>query len=159
MQEKCMAGDYAALAAEFDVKVPSVYGWIDNGRIAKTKLPKLVEWSGKKLEWWLGTTEPTPAPTKPFSAHAIIKLQSIGENLSESDWKALIQVAQQLASKHAAAPTSTGTPEEAPPSPALKQLFKRKAVAKTADFAEMPNAVTPQDEPPSRALQTQTGHK
>lgn len=53
--EKNLLGDYAHLAAMFDVKVPSVYGWIDTGRIHKSKLTKLVEWSGYPHAWWLDT--------------------------------------------------------------------------------------------------------
>ena len=41
------------IAEIFDVKAPSVYDWYENGRIAKKHYPKLVEWSGKPITWWL----------------------------------------------------------------------------------------------------------
>lgn len=139
----------------------AVTGWIKTGRIDKMHLPKLAELTNLPLEWWLGTNQPTSDTPLPYSAPALARLQEIGKTLSESDWQTLIQVATQLASKHTATAEATPTAPRvaAPPSPALKQLFKRKAAVKTADFAAKPNAVTPSDEPPSRALQTQTGHK
>jgi len=44
----------AQVAAVFGVKAPSVYDWYEHGRIHKKHYPRLVEWSGKSLEWWLG---------------------------------------------------------------------------------------------------------
>lgn len=41
------------VAAVFDVKPPSVYDWYEHGRIHKKHYPRLVEWSGKPLSWWL----------------------------------------------------------------------------------------------------------
>lgn len=52
MAEKGIAGDYAALAREFKVKTPSVYDWIDHERLGKAQYRRLVEWSGRSLDWW-----------------------------------------------------------------------------------------------------------
>lgn len=52
MAEKLMVGDYRALAKDFKVSTPSVYDWIDHGRISKERYPRLVEWSGRSLDWW-----------------------------------------------------------------------------------------------------------
>lgn len=52
MEEKHMAGDYAALAKIFDVATTSTYDWVTHGRLAKERYQKLVEWSGKSLDWW-----------------------------------------------------------------------------------------------------------
>lgn len=52
MAEKGMAGDYAALAKEFGVATPSTYDWITHGRLGKERYQKLVEWSGRSLDWW-----------------------------------------------------------------------------------------------------------
>lgn len=52
MREKGIEGDYAALAAVFEVRTPSVYDWITHGRLAKERFGKLVEWSGRSLDWW-----------------------------------------------------------------------------------------------------------
>ena len=43
----------AQIAAVFGVKPPSVYDWYEHGRIHKKHYPRLVEWSGKPLAWWL----------------------------------------------------------------------------------------------------------
>lgn len=47
----------AQVAAVFEVKPPSVYDWYQHGRIHKKHYPKLVEWSGKPLSWWLDFPE------------------------------------------------------------------------------------------------------
>jgi len=41
------------VAELFGVKTPSVYDWYTHGRVHKKHYPKLVEWSGKPIEWWL----------------------------------------------------------------------------------------------------------
>lgn len=41
-----------AVAKAFGVAVPSVYDWINEGRIAKRHYGKLVEVFGRPLEWW-----------------------------------------------------------------------------------------------------------
>lgn len=60
MEEKGMAGDYAALAVVFEVKTPSVYDWITHGRLGKERYQKLVEWSGRSLNWWFDVPEGLP---------------------------------------------------------------------------------------------------
>ncbi len=52
MAEKAITGDYRALALAFKVATPSVYDWIDHGRISKERYPRLAEWSGRSLDWW-----------------------------------------------------------------------------------------------------------
>lgn len=52
MESQGHAGDYAWLAAHFGIAVPSTYSWIDKGTVSKEHYPKLVEWSGKSLDWW-----------------------------------------------------------------------------------------------------------
>lgn len=52
MAEKRMSGDYAALAQVFGVATPSTYDWISHGRLGKERYQRLVEWSGKSLDWW-----------------------------------------------------------------------------------------------------------
>lgn len=43
----------AQVAEVFGVKPPSVYDWYEHGRIHQKHYPKLVEWSGKPITWWL----------------------------------------------------------------------------------------------------------
>lgn len=52
MAEKNMAGDYAQLAQIFEVATPSTYDWITHGRLGKERYKRLVEWSGRSLNWW-----------------------------------------------------------------------------------------------------------
>ena len=47
----------AELAREFGVKAPSVYDWLEFGRIAKKHIPKLAEYFGKPVGWWPGEDE------------------------------------------------------------------------------------------------------
>lgn len=61
LARKGLVGDYAALAAEFGVAVTSVYGWVEKGRIAKSRLTKLSEWSGEPLKWWLSDATTLPS--------------------------------------------------------------------------------------------------
>lgn len=42
------------LASQFGVTVQSTYDWINHGRIAKDRYARLVEWSGRPLDWWFG---------------------------------------------------------------------------------------------------------
>lgn len=42
------------LAELCGVRVPSVYDWMEHGRIAKKHLPKLAEFFGTSLGFWLG---------------------------------------------------------------------------------------------------------
>lgn len=60
MREKGIEGDYGTLANIFGVKTPSVYDWITHGRLGKERYAKLVEWSGKSLDWWFDIPERTP---------------------------------------------------------------------------------------------------
>jgi transcriptional regulator with XRE-family HTH domain len=45
------------LAKRFDVRLQSVYDWVNHGRIAKKHLPLLIEVFNKPLSFWLGTPE------------------------------------------------------------------------------------------------------
>ena len=66
LREKGHADDLNYLAEVFGVKVQSTYDWINLGRFAKERYPRLVEWSGRPLEWWfdvggpLRASEPAP---------------------------------------------------------------------------------------------------
>ena len=47
----------AQVAEVFGVQPPSVYDWYEHGRIHKKHYPKLVELTGKPLQWWLDFSE------------------------------------------------------------------------------------------------------
>ncbi len=48
-----------AVAELFGVAVPSVYDWVNDGRIAKKHYGKLVEVFGRPLQWWFDMETPT----------------------------------------------------------------------------------------------------
>ena len=94
---KGMPGDYAKFAVPFGVAPQSVRDWVRYGRMAKKHYPKLVEWSGRSLEWWHGMTDDisplrTGEPTKgaragtqpiiwPFDYHAYGRLTALQRSL------------------------------------------------------------------------------
>ncbi|MBN9411359.1 MAG: hypothetical protein J0H69_19615 [Burkholderiales bacterium] len=78
MAAKDMAGDYAALARTFDVKPPSVRDWVEHGRLGKERYPRLVEWSGRSLDWWFDV----PANYVTLSASA----SATAEQAAPSPW-------------------------------------------------------------------------
>lgn len=47
----------AQIAEIFGVKAPSVYDWLNFGRIAKKHLPKLVAEFGHSMQWWIDGKE------------------------------------------------------------------------------------------------------
>lgn len=47
----------AQVAELFKIKPPSVYDWYTTGRIHQRHYLKMVEWSGKPLEWWFDFPE------------------------------------------------------------------------------------------------------
>jgi transposase len=110
LAEKGMEGDYAAVAKHFGVAVPSVYGWIDNGRISKSRLTQLAEWSGRPITWWLDEREPERLTdifedwrlhASPRSVAVITQLTIAARRnaLTEEDWQLIEQLAQRFLKK------------------------------------------------------------
>ena len=60
LDEKGIAGDYAALASVFGVTPPSAREWVQFGRLSKERYQTLVEWSGRSLHWWFDIPEDIP---------------------------------------------------------------------------------------------------
>jgi len=92
MREKGIAGDYSTAATVFGVKTPSVYDWVDHGRIAKRHYKTLAEWSGRPLEWWFEelrseqqATEDSPVKLH-SSEEAPVCLRAKQEDRSDSLW-------------------------------------------------------------------------
>lgn len=55
----------AQVAELFGVKAPSVYDWLNFGRIAKKHLPKLVAEFGHSMQWWIeGVEDDEGAPVE-----------------------------------------------------------------------------------------------
>jgi len=112
------------VAAIFGVQPPSVYDWYDHGRIAKRHYPKLVEWSGRSLAWWLDVPEdakhtaqepkrlyavknPTLWPFELFDYSAWMQLTLQERQFFENAIAGAIQRAQQTPAKMLPAPHST----------------------------------------------------
>jgi hypothetical protein len=57
LREKGHEGDLKALADALGVTVQSTYDWINHGRVAKDRFVRLVEWSGRSLDWWFDIPE------------------------------------------------------------------------------------------------------
>lgn len=58
LREQGHADDLNFLAAQLGVTVQSTYDYIRHGRLAKERYPKLVEWSGRPLDWWFDVQTP-----------------------------------------------------------------------------------------------------
>lgn len=56
MAERGIEADYAGLAAVFEVTPASAREWVQYGRMAKKHFPRLVEWSGRSLDWWFDSS-------------------------------------------------------------------------------------------------------
>lgn len=116
LEEKRMPGDYSSLAKEFGVALTSVYGWVEKGRISKERLPKLAEWSGKPLTWWLDSGSPNAIGSdeallntlqgwrfqaSPQSQKVIDQLCVLAQKnaLRDEDWKLIEQMVKRLRSQ------------------------------------------------------------
>lgn len=120
LEEKGMPGDYGAVAKHFGVALTSVYGWVEKGRISKTRLPALVEWSGRPLEWWLDAASPNDESESAENARILGELQNWrlrsssrsqvvidqlcalaqANALREEDWTLIEQMAARLQAQH-----------------------------------------------------------
>jgi hypothetical protein len=86
MRAKGMVGDYSAVATHFRVAVPSVYGWVDTGRIHKDRLNTLSIWSGRPVTWWLDT--PGAGDTgsyEPLYERALMSALDLAPSLNVND--------------------------------------------------------------------------
>jgi phage repressor protein C with HTH and peptisase S24 domain len=75
---------HADIAEMFGVKPPSVYDWVNFGRIAKKHIPKLVEKLGHSANWWI-TGEETPISAAVPSIGAPGLADRIHELLTSAD--------------------------------------------------------------------------
>ena len=76
MEDKDIVADYAAVASAFGVATPSVYDWIDHGRIKKDRYRQLVEWSGRPLDWWFDiepASTATPAINQNGAPYVVLR--------------------------------------------------------------------------------------
>ena len=63
------------IAEIFGVKPPSVYDWYKHGRIDKMHYQKLVDWSGRTIEWWLDLRPRAPGSEPSQSEYARVLAQ------------------------------------------------------------------------------------
>lgn len=85
MRDKGIDQDFAAAAAAFGVKVPSVYDWVDHGRFAKIRFARLVEWSGRSLNWWFDVPESVGANEPPRATGSAYAAPPPGLNSAQRD--------------------------------------------------------------------------
>ena len=77
MRDKNIVADYAAVARAFEVATPSVYDWIDHGRISKDRYPQLVQWSGRPLDWWFNIQPAAHQASDPVVIHQVTPIYDI----------------------------------------------------------------------------------
>ncbi|MBB2918305.1 helix-turn-helix domain-containing protein [Cupriavidus alkaliphilus] len=82
MQERNLS--HADVAAMFGVKPPSVYDWINYGRMAKKHLPKLVEVFGHSVNWWL-TGRDDEGMQSPGLPRGLARLSTVLEGKSDEE--------------------------------------------------------------------------
>jgi transcriptional regulator with XRE-family HTH domain len=70
----------AELAQKMGVKTPSVYDWLKYGRIAKDRLPALVDLFGKPLPWWFGDDE---EPVEPLEKQLLTLYRALSPDFQE----------------------------------------------------------------------------
>ncbi|TKC83853.1 hypothetical protein FAZ69_22735 [Trinickia terrae] len=87
------AGDVAAL---FGVKAPSVYDWMNFGRVAKKHLPRLVEVFGHSVNWWLTGEEPDTSIEQPGLPRHLVRIASILEGRSDDEIERIAQALELL---------------------------------------------------------------
>ena len=78
MADKAMSK--AELAEKMGVKTPSVYDWLNYGRIAKARLPALVEIFGRPLDWWFGDDE---EPVEPLEKQLLALYRDLSPDFKE----------------------------------------------------------------------------
>lgn len=111
----------AQIAAIFDVKPPSVYDWYAFGRIHKKHYPKLVEWSGKSIGWWLDFPQPSASPM----------VQSANANYVEDDprHKVLLELFDSLPASEQTALIQTLTQKKQHYDLLIEELLQRRNTA------------------------------
>lgn len=69
------------LAQLCGVRVPSVYDWMNYGRIAKKHLPKLAEFFNTGLAYWLGAEDEEEEDLNPLERQLLQLYRSMGEDI------------------------------------------------------------------------------
>lgn len=78
------ADDLNYLASVFEVRVQSVYDWINHGRMAKERYPQLVKWSKRSLDWWFDAAP--DANINPTGVSRFVANEPIGTYASKTPW-------------------------------------------------------------------------
>lgn len=89
----------AQVAEIFGVRPPSVYDWYAHGRISQKHYAKLIQWSGKSIEWWLDLPDEHQAREEPARYGAMPPrhkvLLDLFEGLPSSEQDALIRTLEE----------------------------------------------------------------
>lgn len=100
------------LAELCGIKTPSVYDWINYGRIAKKHIPKLAEFFGTPLAYWLGGDE-EDEDVDPLETQLLTMYRSMTEDFKErllQDANHLLNLQEPGSPPSAADPFSGKTP-------------------------------------------------
>lgn len=73
------------VATLFGVKAPSVYDWLNFGRIAKKHIPQLVEVFGHTADWWITGEESAKGNASPGFPPRLIRLAKVLEGRSDEE--------------------------------------------------------------------------
>lgn len=104
------------LAALCGVRVPSVYDWMEHGRIAKKHLPKLAEFFGTSLGFWLG--EEDDEDLNPLERQLLTLNRSLPEEMKDE----LLRYANYLHNQADGNKRSVANPFPNPPPKGKKQV-------------------------------------
>ena len=114
------------LAALCEVRVPSVYDWINYGRIAKKHLPRLAEFFGTPLGYWLGTDAADPSDDEELLNPLERQLLALYRSMSESAKARLLQDANHLHNDENGNAPSASNPFAGKLPPTRKSAAKKK---------------------------------
>lgn len=104
------------LAELCGVRVPSVYDWMEHGRIAKKHLPKLAEFFGTSLGFWLG--EEDDEDLNPLERQLLTLNRSLPEEMKDE----LLRYANYLHNQADGNKRSVANPFPNPPPKGKKQV-------------------------------------
>lgn len=86
----------ADVAGLFGVKPPSVYDWINFGRIAKKHLPRLVEVFGHSVDWWITGVEISANAKTTGMPAGIARLAGVLEGRSDEEMERIARALELL---------------------------------------------------------------
>lgn len=99
----------ADVATVFGVKPPSVYDWINFGRIAKKHLPKLVEVFGESVEWWITGDQERHIAQNSGLPPSLVRLAKVLDGKSDAEIDRIARALELLVGESRSATTQQST--------------------------------------------------